>query len=496
MRTSRSWQRALDFPWEKWTVFLHPAQRELVERDYSGPGARLRLGRHRQDHRRAAPRRFLARAHPDARVLLTTFSDTLANALRTKLDRLLGNEPRLGERIEVHALDAIGRRLYEAHARAGPRSRRPETIARARSRSRRPRSTDQQVQPAVPGDRVGAGRGCLAARRPGRRIATSRGSAGRRGCRRASARCCGRSSSGCAPALNERGLMTEARAVQPRCGAARRRARRPPFDFAVVDEAQDVERAAAALPRGARRRAPERPVLRRRPGPAHLPAAVLVEVARRRHPRAAPRRCGSTTGRRTRSASQADRLLGPRCRTSTATSKTARGTVSVFNGPAPDDRGAGRAPRQRPARSASWLGGARGGGRAARTSSASSSAPRRSSPRAQAAVEGGGLPFTAARRAACETTQRPRLDQHHAPGKGLEFRAVVVMACDDEVIPLQERIETVGDDADLRGGLRHRAAPALRRLHARPRSPAGHRRRARLGVPRRLAGLRGQTQPT
>ena len=33
--------------------------------------------------------------------------------------------------------------------------------------------------------------------------------------------------------------------------------------------------------------------------------------------------------------------------------------------------------------------------------------------------------------------------------KGLEFRAVAVMACDDEVIPLQERIETVGDDADL-----------------------------------------------
>ena len=36
--------------------------------------------------------------------------------------------------------------------------------------------------------------------------------------------------------------------------------------------------------------------------------------------------------------------------------------------------------------------------------------------------------------------------------KGLEFRAVVVMACDDEVIPLQVRIETVGDDADLQEG--------------------------------------------
>lgn len=33
--------------------------------------------------------------------------------------------------------------------------------------------------------------------------------------------------------------------------------------------------------------------------------------------------------------------------------------------------------------------------------------------------------------------------------KGLEFRAVAVMACDDEVIPLQERIENIGDEADL-----------------------------------------------
>ena len=33
--------------------------------------------------------------------------------------------------------------------------------------------------------------------------------------------------------------------------------------------------------------------------------------------------------------------------------------------------------------------------------------------------------------------------------KGLEFRAVAVMACDDEIIPLQERIENVADDADL-----------------------------------------------
>ena len=33
--------------------------------------------------------------------------------------------------------------------------------------------------------------------------------------------------------------------------------------------------------------------------------------------------------------------------------------------------------------------------------------------------------------------------------KGLEFRAVAVMACDDEVVPLQARIENVADEADL-----------------------------------------------
>jgi hypothetical protein len=28
---------ALDYPWDKWTIFLHPAQRELVERQFNGP---------------------------------------------------------------------------------------------------------------------------------------------------------------------------------------------------------------------------------------------------------------------------------------------------------------------------------------------------------------------------------------------------------------------------------------------------------------------------
>jgi mRNA-degrading endonuclease RelE of RelBE toxin-antitoxin system len=29
--------RALEYPWDKWSIFLHPAQRELIEKDYAGP---------------------------------------------------------------------------------------------------------------------------------------------------------------------------------------------------------------------------------------------------------------------------------------------------------------------------------------------------------------------------------------------------------------------------------------------------------------------------
>ena len=68
--------------------------------------------------------------------------------------------------------------------------------------------------------------------------------------------------------------------------------------------------------------------------------------------------------------------------------------------------------------------------------------------RARAAALESGLPFNV-------------LDEHMEtnPGsvsistmhlaKGLEFRAVAVMACDYEVVSLQERIESVADDADL-----------------------------------------------
>ena len=108
-------QRALDYPWEKWTVFLHPAQRQLVEREYNGAArvsgsagtGKTIVALHRAVH--------LARAHPESRVLLATFSDALAAALRTRLGRLIGNEPKIAERLEVHSMSGIGRCLYAAN---------------------------------------------------------------------------------------------------------------------------------------------------------------------------------------------------------------------------------------------------------------------------------------------------------------------------------------------------------------------------------------------
>ena len=79
--------------------------------------------------------------------------------------------------------------------------------------------------------------------------------------------------------------MTQAELFSRARRAISPRARRPPFDFVGRGRGAGRERRAAALPRRARRRPAERPLLRRRPRPAHLPAAVLVEVARRRHPR-------------------------------------------------------------------------------------------------------------------------------------------------------------------------------------------------------------------
>jgi len=68
--------------------------------------------------------------------------------------------------------------------------------------------------------------------------------------------------------------------------------------------------------------------------------------------------------------------------------------------------------------------------------------------RARAAVEHTGLPFKVLDENVETTGGHISISTMHL-AKGLEFRVVAVMACDDEIIPLQARIETAADDADL-----------------------------------------------
>ncbi len=77
-------EQALSFPWEKWIVFLHPSQRELVEKDFRGP-ARVMGSAGTGKSVVALHRAIRLAREPNARVLLTTFSDPLASALERKL---------------------------------------------------------------------------------------------------------------------------------------------------------------------------------------------------------------------------------------------------------------------------------------------------------------------------------------------------------------------------------------------------------------------------
>src|SRR5262249_30028377 len=114
-------EQALSFPWEKWIVFLHPAQRALVEQEFDGPvrvsgsaGTGKTVGAlHRAAH--------MANRSPSARVLLTTFSDPLAVALERRLKILVGDTAAVIPRIRVASFLGIAKELYELiHARQPP----------------------------------------------------------------------------------------------------------------------------------------------------------------------------------------------------------------------------------------------------------------------------------------------------------------------------------------------------------------------------------------
>ena len=104
-------EKALEYPWEKWTIFLHPSQRRYAERSFNGParvGGTAGTGKTVVALHRA---HWLARSNPDHQVLLTTFSPFLAANLSQKLDRLVA-DPSVRGRIVVDVLSGVAIEMF------------------------------------------------------------------------------------------------------------------------------------------------------------------------------------------------------------------------------------------------------------------------------------------------------------------------------------------------------------------------------------------------
>jgi len=104
---------ALDAPFDQWAVFLHPAQRAPVTRDWSGP-ARVSGSAGTGKTIVALHRAVHLAAQEEAQVLLTTFSDKLAENLATKVALLTEPHPDLRARISVRAIDQAAIDLFSA----------------------------------------------------------------------------------------------------------------------------------------------------------------------------------------------------------------------------------------------------------------------------------------------------------------------------------------------------------------------------------------------
>jgi superfamily I DNA/RNA helicase len=384
----------------------------------------------------------LARKHPDARVLLTTFSDALANALHTKLKRLLGNEPRLGERIDVCSLGAIGMRLYKAHGGRATIANREivreivkeagDAVGGHKFNLHFLLTEWEQVVDAWQLENWDAYREVVRLGRKTRLPESQRTvlwsifERVRAGLK-------------ASQMITEAGLFSLVATMVAKD-------KNMLFDFAVVDEAQDISvahiRFFATLGGG-------------RPNALFFAGDLGQRIFQQPFSwkglgvdvrgRSRTLRVNYRTSHQIRT--QADRLLGPAVTDVDGNSEDRSDTVSVFNGPPPtikslkneDDEiktvggwiaeqvKAGVVPHEFGVfvRSAAQL------------------------DRAQAAVKAAGLAFKVLDEHVETTSGHVSISTMHL-AKGLEFRAVVVMACDDEIIPLQERIETVGDDADLK----------------------------------------------
>ena len=433
--------RALDYPWEKWSVFLHPAQRDIVERDFGGPArvsgsagtGKTVVALHRAVH--------LARTNDHGRVLLTTFSDTLANALRAKLRVLISGEPRLGERVEVQSISAIGQQLYRRNlgtAAVAPPAVIAQLIEEAAAEVGSDRFSRQflsaEWEQVVDDWQLESWEAYRDVLRLGRRRRLPESH--RRELWSVFERIRG--------GLRSKGLITHPEMFD-KLASLFQGSEHHPFDFVVVDEAQDVSvaqlRFLAALGSGSSNSLFFAGDLGQRIFQQPFSWKTLgVDIRGRSH----TLRINYRTSHQIRD--QADRLLGPELADVDGNTEERRWTVSVFSGPRPVIRVMETVEGEAGCL-ADWLKDLVGRGMKADETAVFVRSEGQIQ-RALSGIEAAGLPHRLLSESLDPAGGGVSVSTMHL-AKGLEFRAVAVIACDDEVIPSQSRIESIAEVEDL-----------------------------------------------
>ncbi len=434
-------ERALDAPWDKWMVFLHPSQRQMVERDYNGlarVSGSAGTGKTVVALHRAVQ---LAIRDEDARVLLTTFSDALANVLQGQLFRLVWNTPRLAERIDVRAMDAIGIKLYSAEFGKPVFASQDEVAALLKVAAGKVDGLRANAafllsewNDVFDAWQVGSWEEYRDIRRLGRKTRLPES-------QRA---LLWQVFSMAGVALEQAGKLTRA-GMFAKLAEAMTRRQHPVFDYIVVDEAQDI---------GIQQLRFLKAISGNRPNALFFAGDLGQRIFQQPFSwkalgvdirgRSRILKINYRTSRQIRS--QADLLLGPEVSDVDGNLETRKGTISIFNGPAPLIAGYAT-PEDEIKAVGHWL----------EQRSAEGVKPEEMAvfvrsglelPRAEAAVKASGLQGRVLGKEMASEEGFVSIATMHL-AKGMEFRVVAVMACDDEVIPSQARIESAADEVEL-----------------------------------------------
>ena len=439
MRNVEELAEALEYPWEKWTIFLHPAQLGLVERNYNGP-ARVSgsagTGKTVVALHRAA---YLARTNPGSRILLTTFSDTLAKLLRAKLQLLIHQAPPNGG-ILVDSLDVVALHLYEAELGPVKLASREIIEALVKDGASATRTNFSPTFLMTEWERVvdawlldswEAYRDITRIGRYRRLSEVQRKSLWpvfehvRSG-------------------LRELGLLTKAEMFGLLTQEVARQ-EHPPFDHVVIDEAQDVSVAQLRFLAVVAGNRPNGLLLAGDLGQRIFQQPFSwKELGVDIRGRSQTLRINYRTSHQIRT--YADRLLDPELSDVDGNLEERKGTVSAFNGPTPTVQVLGDEDTECAAVS-KWLGARISEGLQPGEISVFVRSLDQIG-RAVQAVEGSNVQYAVLDDEMEATDDRLAIGTMHL-AKGMEYRAVVVMACDSEVIPLQSRVESIADEADL-----------------------------------------------